>query len=381
MESPDPCEPLEKLVDRLNEQLEVLCSQDQEHGVFQNLIDVRSLTDMTRAMLKDTERKLANCRRHPAAPPNRPFLVMFPDSNCPRRIVETHQAQARTMVYKWAAACTGLGVLAMSLGYAMHEDRVAQNLAAQNKQELASLNATRSQVDSLMATVNAPASLPELPPAPTVDTTIVHQTAGNRQLSEGSGLKHLGSPVHRQRKVTEQKRSDRSAPDSDVKSAHMELTSSSARAQDEITILQSKGEHGYYEFDIDKSKQFQKEGPLGIRLKKANTKHQYADLELMFEDQNLSQKHVNLYRPLMFYGPGNSQSVEVVINNISKDHIHGYVKASEYRQLELASRTSTAPNAPPQLRSVASERQRTGARWHGFSVNKILSRVKLRRDS
>ena len=38
MEPPDPCEPLEKLVDRLNEQLDVLCSQDQEHGVFQNLI-------------------------------------------------------------------------------------------------------------------------------------------------------------------------------------------------------------------------------------------------------------------------------------------------------------------------------------------------------
>ena len=103
MEPPDPCEPLEKLVNRLNEQLDVLCSQDQEHGVFQNLIDVRSLTDMTRAMLKDTERKLANCRRHPAPPPNRPFLVTFPDPNCPRRIVETHQAQARTTVCKWVA--------------------------------------------------------------------------------------------------------------------------------------------------------------------------------------------------------------------------------------------------------------------------------------
>jgi len=35
MKPPDPCEPLEKLLDRLTEQLDVLYSQDQERGVFQ----------------------------------------------------------------------------------------------------------------------------------------------------------------------------------------------------------------------------------------------------------------------------------------------------------------------------------------------------------
>ena len=54
MQPPHPCESLERLVDRLNEQLDALCSQNQEHGVLQSLIDIRSLTDMTRAMLKDT---------------------------------------------------------------------------------------------------------------------------------------------------------------------------------------------------------------------------------------------------------------------------------------------------------------------------------------
>jgi hypothetical protein len=161
---------------------------------------------------------------------------------------------------------------------------------------------------------------------------------------------------------------------------HTELTDSSAWLPNELTILQSKGEHSYYEFDIDKSKQFQKEGPLGIRLKKANTKQHYADLELMFEDQNLSQKHVNLYQTVMFYGSDSSQFVEVVINNISKDHIHGYVRAPEYRQSGLASRSSNIPNPAPQARSVGSERQRAAVHWHGFSVNKIISRVRLRSD-
>jgi hypothetical protein len=124
-------------------------------------------------------------------------------------------------------------------------------------------------------------------------------------------------------------------------------------------VLQKKGERNYYEFDISKSKQFQRNGSLGIRLKKANDKHQYADLELLVDDRNLSQKHVNLYQPVMFYTPDSPQPLELVINSISKDHIHGYVSTPKYSQSELASMSNantqtttgasqTATNAPAQ---------------------------------
>ena len=380
MQPPHPCEPLEKLVDRLNEQLDALCSQNQEHGVLQSLIDIRCLTDMTRAMLKDTERQLANCRRHPGPAPNRPFLVTPLDPNRPGPVMKTLHAQARIVLCKWVTACTGLAVLALNLGYGLHEDRVAESLAAQNEQERASLNATRSQVDRLTTTVNTLASRPELPLTPAADTTIVHRTATARQPIEGSSLKHLQLPINTQRKVIEQKPGDLSTHN-DLRSAPTELTRSIARTQDELAISQAEGNRSYYEFDIDKSKQFQKEGPLGIRLKKASTKQHYADLELMFENQSLSQKHVNLYQPVMFYRLDTLQPVELVISNISKDHIHGYVRVREYARSELASRSSNTPNPTPELRSFTSERQRARARWHRFSANKILSRVRLRSDS
>jgi len=271
-------------------------------------------------------------------------------------------------------------VLALNLGYGLHEDRVAESLAAQNEQERASLNATRSQVDRLTTTVNTLASRPELPLTPAADTTIVHRTATARPPIEGSSLKHLQLPINTQRKVIEQKPGDLSTHN-DLRSAPTELTRSIARTQDELAISQAEGNRSYYEFDIDKSKQFQKEGPLGIRLKKASTKQHYADLELMFENQSLSQKHVNLYQPVMFYRLDTLQPVELVISNISKDHIHGYVRVREYARSELASRSSNTPNPTPELRSFTSERQRARARWHRFSANKILSRVRLRSDS
>ena len=67
----------------------------------------------------------------------------------------------------------------------------------------------------------------------------------------------------------------------------------------------------------------------------------------MVDDRNLSQKHVNLYQPVMFYTPDSPQPVEVVINDISKDHIHGYASAPKYSQSELTSMSNAGANATP----------------------------------
>ena len=121
-----------------------------------------------------------------------------------------------------------------------------------------------------------------------------------------------------QNKAIEDTQSQIASTQGDLNNTRTELTGSIARTHDELVLLEKKGERNYYEFDIDKSKQFQHDGPFGVRLRKANTKHQYADLELMVDDRNLSQKHVNLYQPVMFYTPDNPQPVELVINRLRR---------------------------------------------------------------
>jgi len=337
MKPPDPCEPLEKLVDKLNEQLDALCFQSQEHLFLESLIDLRGLTEATRAMLKDAEGRLANCRRYPVPPSNRPFLVTFTDSNCSRGIAEAHQGQARTPIWQRVVGYAGLGVLGLSLGYALHERRVTQSLAAQNEQELVSLNATRSQIDNLTATVKALDARPELTLAPVANTTIAHRTASPRHHTLHRRVRQLQWQFDAQGKAIEDTRRNVSATHGDLTSTRAELTGSIARTHDELALSRRDGEHNYYEFDIGKSKQFQKDGLLGIRLKKADTKHQYADLELLIEDRDLLQKHVNLFETVMFHTPDSPQPVRLVINSISKDHIHGYVSKPGYSQSELAS--------------------------------------------
>ncbi len=53
-----------------------------------------------------------------------------------------------------------------------------------------------------------------------------------------------------------------------------ELEGSIAKNHDELVELEKRGERNSYEFEIDKSKQFSKVGPLSVSLRKVNQKAQ-----------------------------------------------------------------------------------------------------------
>jgi len=242
-------------------------------------------------------------------------------------------------------------VVALALGgYAIHEHGAASQLAAENAQQNAALSATQHQLSDLATRVNELAAVnaaqASISPAAVQAPS---RTAGSRSSAKphakiDSRYKKLQSQLDAQGKAIEQNRKDL---EGSLASTRTELSGSIAHTHDELVLLQKKGERNYAEFDLAKSKQFKREGPVEIRLKKANNKHQYADLELMVDDRNLSQKHVNLYQPLMFYVPDSPQPVEIVINEVSKDHIHGYVSAPKYRKSELAAMSVPTDGASP----------------------------------
>ncbi len=243
------------------------------------------------------------------------------------------------------AMVTGLG------GYAIHEHRTAQNLAAANAQAAAELSTTRREVSDLTAKVNMlvaraqaePASsAPPAPPAPSARIATAGKPAAARRQREDPRFNKLQSQLDAQGKEIEQTRTDLASTQGDLTSTRTELTGSIAHTHDELVLLEKKGERNYVEFDIVKSKDFHRAGPFSIRLKKADGKHQFADLELLVDDRDLSQKHVNLFQPVMFSTPGSPQPVEVVINDIGKNHIHGYVSAPKYSQSDLASMSNPA---------------------------------------
>jgi hypothetical protein len=125
-----------------------------------------------------------------------------------------------------------------------------------------------------------------------------------------------------------------------------ELGGSIAKTHDELVAMQKRGERNYSEFKLDKSKLFQKVGPVSLALRKADTKHKRYDLELIVDDMKLEKKNVSLYEPVYLTLSDRPQPMEVVVNQITKNEVRGYVSQPKYRKSELVSETEVRTNLP-----------------------------------
>ena len=252
------------------------------------------------------------------------------------------------------------GVLAIAgLAYAIYEHHSAQNLANENQQMSAQLNTTHAQLDALVARVNtlATSSAPSAP-APTEATAAAPKPSPTNHPGGGASKAHRTSANDpRFSKMQSQIDAQNAAINdtrNDLTTARTELGGSIAKTHDELVVLEKKGERNFTEFDIQKAKDFKRSGPVSVKLKKANVRSQYADLQLIVDDRTVTDKHVNLYQPAMFYEPDGQQPVEIVINAITKDHIHGYISAPKYRPSDLAA-MSNAPADPDQASNASTQ--------------------------
>jgi len=128
-----------------------------------------------------------------------------------------------------------------------------------------------------------------------------------------------------------------------------ELNGSIAKTHEELVALEKRGERSYFEFDLSKSRQFQRFGPLTISLRKADTKHKNYDLAMIVDDNELTKQRVTLYEPIWIHTENGGQPIQVVVNRIGKNVVHGYVSAPKYKQSELAALSSSATTPAPTL--------------------------------
>ena len=125
-----------------------------------------------------------------------------------------------------------------------------------------------------------------------------------------------------------------------------ELGGSIARTHDELVALQKRGERNYSEFTLEKSKDFRKVGLVSLALRKADTRHKRYNLELIVDDVKLEKKNVSLYEPVYLTLSDRPQPMEVVVNQISKNEVRGYVSQPKYRKSELVSEAEVRTKLP-----------------------------------
>jgi hypothetical protein len=95
----------------------------------------------------------------------------------------------------------------------------------------------------------------------------------------------------------------------------------------ELQALRELGERNYTEFKITKSKKPQKVGDVLILLKSVDAKRNKYTIELTADDKMTEKKDRSLNEPIQFLLSRARQPYELVVNDIKKDLIAGYVSS------------------------------------------------------
>ncbi len=263
-------------------------------------------------------------------------------------------------VNRWlvVASVALLAVAGLAFGYGYRQQIMVGHLTAQQSMATATINEMQGQVNTLTAKLNdvtaaqqAAAEAQAKAAAARTNGNGVKTAAGKRTPAESKRLKELQARIDDQQKqlkdTQDQVAKNRADLEGNLNSTRDELNGSIAKTHEELVALAKRGERSYFEFDLSKSKQFQRVGPLTLSLRRTDTKHKNYDVQMIVDDNQLTKKRVNLYEPIWIHTENESQPVQVVVNRVEKNLVHGYVSAPKYKPSELAVSSTTGATITP----------------------------------
>jgi chromosome segregation ATPase len=89
--------------------------------------------------------------------------------------------------------------------------------------------------------------------------------------------------------------------------------------------LRALGERNYYEFNLAKGQKSTRIGNVTIALKKVDSKRSRFSMEVMADDKLVEKKDRTINEPVQVYVGGSRQPDEIVVNQVNKDGVVGYI--------------------------------------------------------
>jgi chromosome segregation ATPase len=100
----------------------------------------------------------------------------------------------------------------------------------------------------------------------------------------------------------------------------------------ELAALKALGERNYVEFKLGKTKAPQKVGDIAVLLEKADPKNNRYTIKVIADDKTVQKRDKTVNEPVQFLLSKATQPYELVVNDIKKDLISGYVAAPKVQQ-------------------------------------------------
>jgi hypothetical protein len=98
-----------------------------------------------------------------------------------------------------------------------------------------------------------------------------------------------------------------------------------ARNRDDLDALRRLNERNIFEFNLAKSKAPQHVGPIQVTLRSTDPKRFKYTMTVVADDKAIEKKDRTADEPVQFYMRGARAPYEIVVFEVTKDHINGYL--------------------------------------------------------
>lgn len=113
-----------------------------------------------------------------------------------------------------------------------------------------------------------------------------------------------------------------------------------ATTHDELEVLKHRGDRNYYEFTLTKGKDTSHVATVGLQLKSVDPKKGQFTLYVIADDKKIEKKDKSINEPLQFYTGKDHNLFEVVVNNVDKNKVSGYLATPKSVVTGLQERSS-----------------------------------------
>jgi len=98
-----------------------------------------------------------------------------------------------------------------------------------------------------------------------------------------------------------------------------------ATNHEELEMLKHKGDRNYFEFTLKRGDKPTLLSTVKLQAKKVDDKRSKYTMVVSADDRNIEKKDKSLDEPVQFYTGKDPVLYEIVVNNISKNQISGYL--------------------------------------------------------
>ena len=121
-----------------------------------------------------------------------------------------------------------------------------------------------------------------------------------------------------------------------------------ARNHDDLEDLKRRGDRNYYEFTVPKTKTPQRVGPVQLSLNRVDAKKSKYTMTVFVDDRTIEKRDKTAGEPVQFYVKGRRGSApyEVVVFDVGKNQITGYLSTPKDPGTGGSSTPATTPAAP-----------------------------------